>query len=130
LIRDGLVRQWMKVQLIKFGNQRLLFDALNGTQQADTLRATTKLWWSRTHQDTLDLAMDLLGPDGQVLTGDPAREGDWIPGVGLRHGRPDYPASALQRAFLFSRSDTIGGGTSEIQLGIIAERVLKLPRAR
>jgi alkylation response protein AidB-like acyl-CoA dehydrogenase len=130
LTRDRLVQQWMKVQLIKFGNQRLLFDALNGTHQADALRATTKLWWSRTHQDTLDLAMDLLGPDGQVLTGDPAGDGDWIPGVGLRRGRADYPASALQRAFLFSRSDTIGGGTSEIQLGIIAERVLKLPRAR
>ena len=130
LTRDRLVQQWIKVQLIKFGNQRLLFDALNGTHQADALRATTKLWWSRTHQDTLDLAMDLLGPDGQVLTGDPADEGNWIPGVGLRRGRADYPASALQRAFLFSRSDTIGGGTSEIQLGIIAERVLKLPRAR
>ena len=130
LTRDRLVQQWMKVQLIKFGNQRLLFDALNGTHQADALRATTKLWWSRTHQDTLDLAMDLLGPEGQVLTGDPAGDGNWIPGVGLRRGRPDYPASAQQRAFLFSRSDTIGGGTSEIQLGIIAERVLKLPRAR
>ena len=130
LTRDRLVQQWMKVQLIKFGNQRLLFDALNGTHQADALRATTKLWWSRTHQDTLDLAMDILGPEGQVLTGDPAGDGSWIPGVGLRRGRPDYPASALQRAFLFSRSDTIGGGTSEIQLGIIAERILKLPRAR
>jgi alkylation response protein AidB-like acyl-CoA dehydrogenase len=130
LTRDRLVQQWIKVQLIKFGNQRLLFDALNGTHQADALRATTKLWWSRTHQDTLDLAMDLLGPDGQVLTGDSADQGNWIPGVGLRRGRADYPASALQRAFLFSRSDTIGGGTSEIQLGIIAERVLKLPRAR
>jgi len=130
LIRDRLVQQWMKVQLIKFGNQRLLFDALNGTHQADALRATTKLSWSRTHQDILDLAMDILGPDGQVLTGDPAGDGSWIPGVGLRRGRADYPASDLQRAFLFSRSDTIGGGTSEIQLGIIAERVLKLPRAR
>jgi alkylation response protein AidB-like acyl-CoA dehydrogenase len=130
LTRDRLVQQWIKVQLIKFGNQRLLFDALNGTHQADALRATTKLWWSRTHQDTLDLALDILGPDGQVLTGDPAGDGNWIPGVGLRRGRPDYPASALQRAFLFSRSDTIGGGTSEIQLGIIAERVLKLPRDR
>jgi hypothetical protein len=130
LTRDRLVQQWIRVQLIKFGNQRLLSDALNGTHQADALRATTKLWWSRTHQDTLDLAMDLLGPEGQVLTGDPDGDGSWIPGVGLRRGRPDYPASALQRAFLFSRSDTIGGGTSEIQLGIIAERVLKLPRAR
>jgi alkylation response protein AidB-like acyl-CoA dehydrogenase len=130
LTRDRLVQQWMKVQLIKFGNQRLLFDALNGTHQADALKATTKLWWSSTHQDTMDLAMDILGPDGQVLTGDPSGDASWIPGVGLRRSRPDYPASPLQRAFLFSRSDTIGGGTSEIQLGIIAERVLKLPRAR
>ena len=129
LTRDRLVQQWIKVQLIKFGNQRPPFDALNGTHQADALRATTKLWWSRTHQETLDLAMDLLGPDGQVLTGDPAGDGSWIPGVGLR-AAADYPASALQRAFRFSRSDTIGGGTSEIQLGIIAERILKLPRAR
>ena len=87
LIRDRLVQQWIKVQLIKQGNQRLLFDALNGTQQADALRATTKLWWSRTHQDTLDLALDILGPDGQVLTGDPAGDGQWIPGVGLRRGQ-------------------------------------------
>jgi alkylation response protein AidB-like acyl-CoA dehydrogenase len=130
LLRDRLVQQWIKVQLIKLGNERLLFDAINGTHQADALRATTKLWWSHTHQDTLDLAMDLLGPDGQVLTGDPAEDARWIPGVGLRRGRADYPASALQRAFLFSRSDTIGGGTSQIQLGIIAERVLGLPRGR
>ena len=130
LMRHRLVEQWMRVQLIRFGNQRLLFDALNGTQQASALKQTSKLWWSQTHQDTMDLAMDILGCDGQVLTGDPEEGAKWIPGVGLRRGRPDYPASALQRAFLFSRSDTIGGGTSEVQRNIIAERVLKLPRSQ
>jgi alkylation response protein AidB-like acyl-CoA dehydrogenase len=46
----------------------------------------------------------------------------------LRRGREDYPASARQRGFLFSRSDTIGGGTSEVQRNLIAQRVLNLPR--
>lgn len=128
LVADRIVQQWIKVQLIRFGNQRLLFDALNHTDQAAGLRATTKLWWSVTHQATMDLAIDVLGEEGAVLTG---QEGEtWIPGVGLRRGREDYPASPLQQAFLFSRSDTIGGGTSEIQRNIIAERILKLPRGR
>ena len=127
LTRDRLVQQWIKVQLIRLGNQRLVFDTLNDTRQAAALNATTKLWWSEVHKETLDLAMDILGADGQVLAGD-ADDPEWIPGIGLRHGRSDYPASPLQRKFFFSRSDTIGGGTSEVQRNVIAERVLKLPR--
>jgi alkylation response protein AidB-like acyl-CoA dehydrogenase len=34
----------------------------------------------------------------------------------------------LQRLFLFSRADTIYGGSNEIQRGIIASRLLGLPR--
>ena len=130
LIRDRLVQQWMKVQLIRLGNQRLLFDALNGTHQADALRATTKLWWSRTHQDTLDLALDILGPDGQVLTGDPAGDGQWIPGVGLRHGQPRLPGVRAAAGLPVLPLGHDRRRVSEIQLGIIAERILRLPRAR
>jgi alkylation response protein AidB-like acyl-CoA dehydrogenase len=54
--------------------------------------------------------MDVLGPEADVLEGAP------------------YQLSALQRLFLFTRSDTIYAGSNEIQRGIIAERGLGLPR--
>ncbi|PRC62233.1 acyl-CoA dehydrogenase, partial [Mycobacterium sp. ITM-2017-0098] len=41
---------------------------------------------------------------------------------------PDGEFSEWQRLYLFSRSDTIYGGSNEIQRNIIAERLLGLPR--
>jgi hypothetical protein len=41
-------------------------------------------------------------------------------------GATDY--DELQRLYLFTRSDTIYGGSNEIQRDIIARRMLGLPR--
>jgi alkylation response protein AidB-like acyl-CoA dehydrogenase len=56
------------------------------------------------------LAMDVMGPECEILEGGP------------------YELSRLQSMYLFVRSDTIYGGTNQIQRNIIAERGLGMPR--
>jgi alkylation response protein AidB-like acyl-CoA dehydrogenase len=69
----------------------------------------SKLYWARLHRDLGELAMDVLGPDSEVCDQGP------------------YELSAAQRLFLFTRSDTIYGGSDQIQRNIIGERALGLP---
>jgi alkylation response protein AidB-like acyl-CoA dehydrogenase len=53
--------------------------------------------------------MDVLGPAATVA------------------GVAPYELTDVQRSFLFSRSETIYGGSNEIQRNIVGERVLGLP---
>ncbi len=70
-----------------------------------------KLLWSRWHKALGELAMDVRGP------------APWWPGTA-------YELDGWQRLYLFSRADTIYGGSDEIQLGIIAARRSACPGRR
>jgi alkylation response protein AidB-like acyl-CoA dehydrogenase len=105
LIRDKLARAWIGLEVIR----EYALDTLD----AEGHRAepsVLKILWSRWHKDLGELAMQVLGPSSMLAKGEPYDLDEW------------------QRIFLFSRADTIYGGSDEIQRNIIATRALGLPR--
>lgn len=104
-IRDRLAVAWHGLKVLRYHALRMLAgdDALSLGREA----LVYKYAWSSWHRDLGKLAMDILGPDGESA---------------------DEAVRALQQLFFFSRADTIYGGTNEIQLNLIAERGLGMPR--
>jgi alkylation response protein AidB-like acyl-CoA dehydrogenase len=128
LVRQRLAQFYTKIQILRINGLRSLSSALNGTRDPGVaaLGATNKMFWSEMHQRAMELAVDIHGPDGMLIdTG--SASGSW-PGTGRDERRPGYPVSAMMSAFFFSRSETIWGGTSQIQRNIVGERVLGLPK--
>ena len=129
LVRQSLALAWSKVQIMRVNGLRSLTAVVHNKKDLGvaTLGATNKMFWSEYHQHVMNLAIDVLGPEGQILTGDPSVE-EAVPGYGARRTSDVYPSSVMQSAFFFSRSETIWGGTSQIQRNIVGERVLGLPK--
>jgi alkylation response protein AidB-like acyl-CoA dehydrogenase len=125
LIRQRLARSWSKIKIMEINGYRTLTDAVRGTHTTAALSACNKMFWSETHQETLLLAMDILGMQGQTLLGQGGQD-TLLPGA--RRAWANYPVDNLQSLFFFSRSETIWGGTAEIQRNIVGERVLGLPK--
>jgi alkylation response protein AidB-like acyl-CoA dehydrogenase len=109
LLRDRLGRAWIGLEALRAHALRTLAAGAAGPGAA-TGPSELKLLWSRWHQQLGELAMDIQGAPSMVARGAPYDLDDW------------------QRLFLFSRADTIYGGSDEIQRTIIAERALGLPR--
>ena len=133
-VRQDLARAYTRVQIMRINGLRSLTGVLRGKSLSEqqraglsALSACNKVFWSEHNQATLNLAMDIIGPAAQVLTGDADVE-EGLAGYGRRAPHPDYPASGVQSSFFFSRSESIWGGTSQIQRNIIGERILGLPR--
>ncbi|MFD6200413.1 acyl-CoA dehydrogenase family protein [Streptomyces rubiginosohelvolus] len=110
VIRARLVRQWAELDTMRRHALRTL-----GTTGDPGAPSVAKLLWGGWHQRLGELAVEVAGEAAAV---GPA---PWTA------DRP-YELDDAQHLFLFSRADTIYGGSDEIQRNIIAERVLGLPR--
>ena len=79
-------------------------------EQADPRAASvSKYAWSNWRRDLGELAMDVLGPAGDLADGDPLHDG-------------------LRQLWLSSRADTIYAGSNGIQFNLMAERAMGMPR--
>ncbi|QQD19589.1 acyl-CoA dehydrogenase family protein [Spongiibacter nanhainus] len=107
MIRQRIAQAHIGLKLMRYNSMRML-SGDNSTLQKEAL--IYKLFWATWHRDLGELAMDVMGAEANVLDAAP------------------YELNRLQSMFLFTRSDTIYGGTNEIQKNIIAERGLGMPK--
>lgn len=107
-IQDRITRAHMGLEIIRLNALRLL--AGSGSQGPEV--SIAKLLWGTWHRGLGELAMEVAGASSLTAQAAP------------------YELDALQRLFLFSRADTVYGGSNEIQHNIIAERLLGLPKER
>ena len=128
LIRQRLVEYYSKIQIMRINGLRSLTATVSGKRDmgVTVLGATNKMFWSEAHKAAMELALDIWGPESMLSTAGP--EASSWPATMRADGRATYPVSQMMSAFFFSRSETIWGGTSQIQRNIVGEKVLGLPR--
>ncbi len=110
LIRDRLAKLWAGLKIMRTNAIRTMSDQGSDPNNTALERSAlmAKLYWASWHRNLGELAMDVMGADADRIEGG--------------------ELSRLQRLFMFSRSDTIYGGTNQIQRNIIAERALQMPK--
>ncbi|MEZ5377414.1 MAG: acyl-CoA dehydrogenase family protein [Acidimicrobiales bacterium] len=127
VIRQRIAAAHTKVQIMKVNGLRSLSATLHKKKDLGVaaLGATNKMFWSEYHRDVMELWTHVAGMDSLVLDGvyDPDSSNP-----NRQRGKASYPVNAMQASFFFSRSETIWGGTAEVQRNIVGERVLGLPK--
>ena len=127
-IRQRLMEYYTKIQILRINGLRSLANTLAGVKDPSmaALGATNKMFWTEMHKAAMELALDIKGASSMLVDTNSAA-GSW-PGTSRDKARDGYPVSPMMSAFFFSRSETIWGGTSQIQRNIVGERVLGLPK--
>lgn len=123
VIRQRLARAHAELEIMRWNTLRVLSGSDGAPPPAGTV---IKLYWANWHRSLGALAMDVIGADA-MLASTSAESAESAPSESAGPGT-GYQLTALQRLFLFSRADTIYGGTNQIQRNLIGERALGLPR--
>ncbi|MFS0851291.1 acyl-CoA dehydrogenase family protein [Novosphingobium panipatense] len=108
LIRQRIAKAEIGLRLMRYGALRMLSNTDHS--KVDGAALTYKIQWASWRRSLGELAMDVLGQFGEVTES------------------PNYEWDTLPNLFLYSRADTIYGGTNQIQRNLIAERGLGMPR--
>ena len=109
-LRTDIVRHEINAWAFALTMERVKDEAKAG-QGVGALSSMLKYYGTELNKDRQQLLMSVAGSDGLAWEGKTEGEGD------------------LARGWLRSRANSIEGGTSEINLNIIAKRVLELPGA-
>jgi alkylation response protein AidB-like acyl-CoA dehydrogenase len=109
-IRQRLAQLAVEAQALRYTQYRHVTKRIRGEPGPEA--SVAKLFGTELNLRMMRLALDLLGPEGLIerARGATDESGKWL------------------RRILAARAFTIGGGTSEVQRNIIAERALGLPR--
>jgi alkylation response protein AidB-like acyl-CoA dehydrogenase len=110
--RDRLMQCVVQSRVVDMLNNRLAA-ATPGPEGS-----LAKLAMARTNQRAFDLAVGFSGAAGTLID----NYEETRPDVASVHGSAD-----ISKAFLRTRANSIEGGTSEVLLGVAAERLLGLP---
>jgi alkylation response protein AidB-like acyl-CoA dehydrogenase len=113
VLRQALAQAHIELTIMRYNTLRSL-SGVDGPV-APPEASIAKLYWGSWHRRLGELSMRILGPAATVLNGEACADNS---GYGLND---------FQRSFLFARSETIYGGSNQIQRNIIGERVLGLP---
>ncbi len=108
LIRQRIAKAEIGLRLMRYGALRMLSNTDHS--KVDGAALTYKIQWATWRRGLGELGMDVLGQAGEVTD------------------NLDYEWDMLPNLFLYSRADTIYGGTNQIQRNMIAERALGMPR--
>jgi len=120
VIRQKLGRIWAELEVERYGALRML-TLLERGEHPGAGGSLTKLSYSEFEKRFIELAMEILGPYGQLTEGAPEELRLEIDTAVGEQGTWAY-------AFLWSRAGTIYAGSSEIQKNVIGERILGLPK--
>jgi alkylation response protein AidB-like acyl-CoA dehydrogenase len=110
IVRQRLAQAHIEVEILRLAGYRSLTTLLR-TGHPGEESSLEKVLGSETDGRLQELAMSLFGAYATC-----------------RHGRHALADGTVPRAYLYSLSETIMGGTSEIQRNVIAQRILGLPR--
>jgi alkylation response protein AidB-like acyl-CoA dehydrogenase len=108
VLRQRLADAWIGLRILRFNALRSLKPLERG--EVTPLTSFAKLAWATFHRALGELGLDVCGADGAIADA------------------PPYELHPLQRMFLYSRADTIYGGSNQVQRNIIGERALGLPK--